>query len=114
MSGLISKKDWLLVKRIEEKIKQIKAKLILVPYGVGGHVDHVMVKKAAETTKNKNYYLESPYLWQNFNYIKYLGKIIGAGSVKRGKETKKVVLKKYRSQYNLLVKDNRMFTEIII
>lgn len=114
LSGELGKKDEIIFNKIENKINDIKADLFLVPYGVGGHADHVMVREAAEKIKNKNYYLESPYLWQDLNFVKYLGKIFRAKSVLIGKAEKNEILKCYQSQYGLLIKGKRIFTEIVI
>lgn len=115
LSGVIDKRDKVLIKRIEEKIKKLKSDLLLVPFGVGGHVDHLIVKKVAEEMRiNINYYLESPYLWQNFNYIKLIWKIFRIKSVIREKNEKQRILRSYKSQYNLLMDKDKNFIEVII
>lgn len=114
LSGVIDKRDRVLIKRIEEKIKKLKSDLFLVPYGAGGHVDHLIVRRVAEKINNKNYYLDIPYLWQNFNYIKLIWKIIRAKSVIRGRNEKQRILRSYKSQYNLLMNKDKNFIEVII
>lgn len=114
LGGVVDTRDGDLQQQIEKKIKKISADLLMVPYGVGGHVDHVMVKAASGEIKNKSYYLDVPYLWENYNFIKNLGKIVTAKSLMRGGEEKRRILKAYESQYNLLVKNENVFTEVII
>jgi len=114
LGGRVDKRDDSLEKQIEEKIKGVKVDLFMVPYGVGGHVDHVLLKKLSQKITNKYYYLESPYLWQNLNFLKLSWKIIRARSVVRGGEEKRRILRSYQSQYNLSMNDENIFTEVII
>jgi hypothetical protein len=102
-------------RQIKDKIRKLKGNLFVAPYGVGDHVDHLIVKEATKNLKlNKKYYLESPYLWQNFNWLKFCWKIIRGTSVLRGGGEKEIVLKKYGSQYNLLNIDNSIKCEIVL
>jgi LmbE family N-acetylglucosaminyl deacetylase len=114
MSGKI--KDIGLVEDMAKKINDINVTEIYLPYGVGGHVDHLIVRKAgsAKQTNNIRYYLESPYLWQDFNYLKYVNKIFDIKSLMVSKKEKDDVLKCYKSQYGLLKKDGGFFGEIVI
>jgi LmbE family N-acetylglucosaminyl deacetylase len=114
LSGEIDKRDQDLVKKIMGKIIDIKANLLLVPFGVGGHMDHVMIKKAAEDIKNKRYYLEIPYLWENFNFIKLLGKRLKIKGIMFGSDEKDKILKNYRSQYNLWDERKIYRVEVVI
>lgn len=113
LSGKINKIDNQLVKKINNKINKITADLILLPFGVGKHVDHMIIKKAGQNLeKNILYYLESPYLWEKLNYFKNLKKIFKKVSFKKGTEKKDLLLKKYLSQYNLFT-TRKKFDEII-
>ena len=114
LSGNINKKDKNMLNNIEKKVSELKADLLMVPFGVGGHVDHVILKEAVSKISCKNYYLEEPYLWQNFNFLKHIWRIIKAESVIWNGNDKEKLLRSYASQYNLLVKDNKFFTEVII
>lgn len=115
LSGIIDSKDQILIKNINKKIKKIKTELLLIPYGVGGHIDHMIVKKATEKIKlNKKYFLENPYLWQNFNFIKLFWKIINAKNVVNDEKEKRIMLENYGSQYNLLVKNWKLFYEVVL
>ena len=115
LNGKIKNVDTNLIDKISKKICEIKASEIYLPYGVGGHVDHLIVRRAGERIdKNVSFYLEIPYLWQNFNYLIYLNKIFSIKSLKMGDIVKMNVLKCYKSQYGLLTKFNKIFTEVII
>lgn len=114
MGGIINYRDKKLVKNIRAKISSIKTDLILVPFGVGGHVDHIILKEATKEIKIKNYYLDVPYLWHNFNYIKLFFKIIFAKSVLRDDKKKHEIFQNYASQYNLIMRENNFFAEVIV
>lgn len=116
LSGKINKRDISLIKKIEDKINKMgKVNLLLIPYGVGGHVDHLIVRKAAEKVlKNVNYYFDVPYLWQKFEFLKLIWKIIKAKSLMNGSEEKRKKLEGYSSQYKLLVKNAWSFMEVIV
>ncbi len=103
LGGEIKKEDKELVEKIVEKIKKCGADEIYLPFGVGGHVDHWIVRTAGERSrKNIKYYLESPYLWQRLNFIKYLKYF---KKLKFPNREKDGFLKCYKSQY-LLLKQN--------
>jgi hypothetical protein len=73
-----------------------------------------MIKKAAEDIKNKRYYLEIPYLWENFNFIKLLGKRLKIKGIMFGSDEKDKILKNYRSQYNLWDERKIYRVEVVI
>lgn len=113
LRGKIDNKDQTLVRNIGEKVRKIETNLLLIPYGVGGHVDHLIVKKVTEKMSDKNYYLDVPYLWQNFNWVRLLGKIIMAKNRCQGGENKRLIMKCYQSQY-LLLNSGKLNEEFII
>jgi LmbE family N-acetylglucosaminyl deacetylase len=103
LAGKINHADNTLVKKIGKMIQGLECELCVVPYGVGGHADHLIVKQAADIAdKNTKYYLELPYLWQNYNWVKYLGKIVTAKSRFGMSKQKDGLLRCYKSQYDLL------------
>ena len=115
MGGVVDPRDKKLEKQIKEKLMKVSAAdLFLVPAGVGGHVDHVMINNIGKEIINKKYYLDVPYIWQNLNFVKYLGKILRAKMGKTGGAEKMEILKCYQSQYGLLVRGNQSFREIVI
>lgn len=114
LSGVIDKRDRVLVERIREKVKKLKSDLFLVPYGVGGHVDHLIVRRVAEKINNKNYYLDVPYLWQNFNYFILFIKIFMLRNILKGGTVKDKILKNYKSQYPLWSLSYLNYFEIIV
>lgn len=102
LSGILDNKDQIFIKNIRKKIKKIRTDLLLIPYVVGGHIDHLIVKKAAEKLELKKiYYLENPYLWQNFNYLKFLKVIFNLKNIIISGKVKNNILKNYKSQYHL-------------
>lgn len=115
LGGKVNSDDDKLIKKIREKTEKISADLILLPYGIGGHVDHLIVKKAGKKFRGKIlYYLESPYLWEKFNFIKNFWKILNNISFRKGTKEKNLILEKYSSQYKLLINKNKFFNEIIV
>lgn len=116
VSGIITKKDRKIVRKITRMILKLKAKMILIPYGIGGHVDHVILKKAAEKVKknSKLFYLESPYLWDNFNFLYIIKNIFKIKSLLIKTSDKNKLLKKYISQYLLWGNSKKNYIEVII
>lgn len=88
-----------MVEKIRKRIILIKAKEVYLPYGVGGNVDHFIVKEAGNNIKNNFYYLESPYLWQRLNFLRY---IFLMKKIRLPTFRKEKILREYKSQYKLL------------
>lgn len=97
LSGKIKDKD--LINKIRMKILEIETDKIYLPYGVGGNVDHLIVKEAGKIFKNISYFMESPYLWQKLNFVRFLLKI---KNIKKPSIKKEKILKEYKSQFELL------------
>lgn len=112
----ISKSDHKIVVEISKKIAKQKSKIILIPAGVGGHVDHLIVKKAAEKASkiNRLSYLESPYLWESFNFFEVFRNIFKIKSIFAKVESKNKLLKGYRSQCGLWGDYKFPYVEIIV
>ncbi|KKQ30188.1 MAG: hypothetical protein US68_C0016G0011 [Candidatus Shapirobacteria bacterium GW2011_GWE1_38_10] len=113
----ISKGDYKMVAEISKKIAKLKSKIILIPAGVGGHVDHLIVKKAAEKSSSKTNrlsYLESPYLWENFNFLEIFKNIFKIKSIFAKVGSKNKLLKGYRSQCGLWGDYKFPYVEIIV
>lgn len=116
LSGKIVKEDQKIIEKINRKITGLKAKMFLVPYGVGGHIDHVVLRQAVEKLKMKNklFYLESPYLWKNFIFLRMLKNIFKIKSFLINVKAKNKLLKKYKSQYLLWENNKDNYIEIIL
>lgn len=115
LSAKIRINDKKLILLIKNKLQKINSKLFLLPYNVGAHVDHLIVKKAGEKTKVKKlYYLESPYLWQGKNFFTILKIFKKIKSFRLGREEKNQILKKYTSQYHLQTNKYFIYPEILI
>jgi hypothetical protein len=116
LGGKISLRDKDLLNKIKKRIGGVRTNLWLVPYGVGGHVDHLIVKRAGERVNkiNKLFYLESPYLWEKFNFLEIVKNIFKTKSllVKVGNKNK--LLKGYVSQYRLWGDYKLPYMEIIV
>jgi hypothetical protein len=72
----------------------------LAPRGVGGHVDHVLIREVAKKVcKNRiKYYIDLPYFWLNFNWWG------GIKSFKWVSKEKINLAKGYGKEYKLVVK----------
>lgn len=114
LGGKISQKDKNLESSILEKIKRIDCKLLILPMGIGGHVDHLIVKKIGEKAKaEKMFYLENPYLWENLNFIKCLKYLFKINSILMGKRQRRI-LEIYRSQFPLWRGKKKYYMEIVV
>ena len=117
MSGRISTYDSQLPQQIIDKISTISYHQIICPYGVGNHADHTILRKVGDILKKQKkpvkYYLESPYIWRDFNYVKYSVQILRASSYLNQVSAKNDLLKLY-SYYHLLVRDHESFPEVIV
>jgi LmbE family N-acetylglucosaminyl deacetylase len=115
LSAKIKNEDKKLIETISNKLEKINSKLFLIPFDIGAHVDHLIVKKAGEKIKgNKLYYLESPYLWQENNFLTVLKMLKKIKSFKFGKKEKNQILKEYTSQYHLQVNKYFIYPEILV
>jgi LmbE family N-acetylglucosaminyl deacetylase len=65
ISGRVAPADAVMLHRVQDVIQQLAGqgpKLVLAPLGVGGHVDHVLVRTAAERSRARVvYYSDFPY-----------------------------------------------------
>jgi len=114
LGGEILKEDKNLENKIFKKIKSINSKLLILPMGIGGHVDHLIAKKVGKKVKIKKlFYLENPYLWENFNFIKNLKYLFKINSISFGKRQKKI-LEIYKSQFSLWKGKKKYYMEIIV
>ncbi|MBI2464511.1 PIG-L family deacetylase [Candidatus Shapirobacteria bacterium] len=118
MSGRPSTFDSGLPAKIYADLSGIEAKTTLFPYGVGGHVDHAILRKVGDKLKKDNqnvmFYLESPYLWRHLNYLKYSVHILRAKSYINQIDNKMKLLKDYPSQYQMLVHPHEKFPEVVV
>jgi len=118
-SGKVFHHDGLLASKLEKALKPFKEfDRVAIPLGVGGHIDHVLTRKAAEKVfdgKKISYFVDFPYAskisnWSLFNILKLLGKKL---SVKKMSAQKKEVLKIYTSQFELHFKKDPDYFELI-
>ena len=111
LSGEILNQDKKTLSYLEKKIMDIGADVILAPRGVGGHIDHVLVREAAKKIKNNKviYYVESPYLWSN---IGWFGRV---KSFKLASKEKIRLAKIYGKEYQKVIRKwVRLAVEIIV
>jgi hypothetical protein len=118
MSGRPSTFDSGLPSKIYNDLSNISAKTVLFPYGVGGHVDHAILRKVGDKLKkdklNILFYLESPYLWRHLNYLKYSIHILRAKSYLNQIDDKMKILRNYPEQYQILENSHEKFPEVIV
>lgn len=118
MSGRPSTFDSGLPAKIYSDLSGISAKTILFPYGVGGHVDHAILRKVGDKLKkdqnNILFFLESPYLWRHLNYLKYSVHILRAKSYINQIDDKMRLIKKFPSQSQILIHPHEKFPEVIV
>jgi len=107
-SGEVSYKDNKITHELRKVFLRFRtAQRVVVPLGVGGHADHVLVRDAAEKTVPKNilgYYADYPYAqkiasWKIQQVLKAIGRRI---HVLPMSTTKKKILTVYASQIPLL------------
>ena len=111
LSGEILNQDKKTLSYLEKKIMDIGADVIVAPRGVGGHIDHVLVREAAKKIKNNKviYYVESPYLWSN---IGWFGRV---KSFKLASKEKIRLAKIYGKEYQKVIRKwVRLAVEIIV
>jgi LmbE family N-acetylglucosaminyl deacetylase len=110
--GIISEDDKTLVEKINKRLKGYSDfEKVIIPFGIGNHVDHVMIRQIAEKifkTEKLFYYLDQPYTskipnWNMELICKYIqNKILGRLSTMPTSNKKIETLKKYKSQFKLL------------
>jgi len=102
-SGRIAKSDEKLKKRLISQLQEVIGKdknyLVFAPLGVGGHVDHVLVRKVCEKAFEKRL-----VYWSDFPYNKRTG-FVGRAPVDYREmrlsvdmKAKSALIKKYKSQ----------------
>jgi LmbE family N-acetylglucosaminyl deacetylase len=103
--------------QIASQLKVEKSNTIYCPYGVGNHADHVLMKLLGQLLQKQkyqvNYYLESPYIWRDFNYLKYSIPILQATSYLKDVSDKMRLLQTY-SYSQQIVRSGETFPEIIL
>ena len=116
LSGKVVESDQKMVADLVLKLNKIRTKKMLIPYGVGGHVDHIILRKVGEESKIKNkfYYLESPYLWEKLNWLEIIKSLLKIKSILREISDKNKLLKVYKSQYQLWGENKNNYLELII
>lgn len=117
-AGRLSTFDSTLPSKIFEDLSHFSASTYLFPYGVGGHVDHIALSMVGEIFRKKgykvDYFLESPYLWQKLNYLKFSPQILRAKSYLNKIDDKNVLLQKHpilQPQFDVI---KEKFPEVIV
>ena len=119
-SGRISEKDEAILSELARKLKNFNNfDKIIIPLGVGRHVDHEITRNAAETIFAKNkiaYYIDYPYATKIFNWnLKSLARLFMLKrSIQPMSRRKLESIKKYSSQYPLLFRREPQYSEIIL
>lgn len=123
--GTVKGDDLVLEHKLYCLLEQIKSKhsfdTILVPYGLGNHIDHTIARRVAEKLwKQKNiiYYLDQPYYSQgiNFNNIQRINLLFQKKyHIKQSAEKIKRLLC-YSSQIKFLFKQSHQifFNEVLL
>lgn len=120
-SGQLSKSDDIFFSHLIASFKQIvnNYDLVLIPYGLGRHIDHLLVRWAVEKVADSTslgYYLDIPYLHKRknfsqtllFDFLRYKKSILMTSELKR------IAMGKYESQFPLYFKDGfDSFPEIL-
>ena len=116
LSGRLVKSNQKTISNLVLKLNKIKARKVLIPYGVGKHVDHVILKKVGERSrlKNKYYYFESPYLWEKLNWFKIVKNLFKINSFFIKVSGKNKLLRMYKSQYPLWGDNKNNYFEVVI
>lgn len=119
--GKISRKDRLVENEIGNELSKFRNfDKIVIPLGVGKHVDHLLVRRVAEKTflgKKIMYYVDQPYgqKLENWDVSKFLKLLLSKRSVHKTTNRKKEILGQYHSQIKLLFpNDISNFSEIIL
>lgn len=120
-SGKVSHNDGLLAPKLEKALKPFKEfDRVVIPLGVGGHIDHVLTRKAARKIFDKNqtiYYVDYPYALKlrNWSLAGVLKLISKRKSIKPMSDKKREILEIYASQIPLLFsKKISNYPEIIL
>lgn len=107
-SGHISNKDSKLISELKNKLQSYRAfEMILIPFGVGKHADHLVARSVAETVfhhHNLWFYVDFPYIqnWRQWNTSLGFQIIAHNLSLKLPSGQKYDAIYSYKSQYPLL------------
>ena len=107
-SGKVSHHEGLLASKLEKALKPFKEfDQVVIPLGVGGHIDHVLIRKAAKKIFDQNktmYYMDYPYALKlrNWSLAEVLKLISKRKSIKPMSDKKREILEIYSSQIPLL------------
>lgn len=118
--GKISPLDKLLLEQIRKALTEYKNfDHIVIPFGIGNHVDHLLITKIVENIFEKRkliYYLDNPYASNinNWTIVKLIKVLISKKSIKPISTTKKQILNNYKSQITLLFTKSINYKEYLI
>ena len=119
-SGIVSPYDTSLLSQLRRSIISFRnCSQFLVPLGIGKHVDHILVRKAAEQAIGPGglcYYVDYPYALSGRNWtINHVARVVTAKkSIKWMTKEKRRLLSIYSSQTPLLFGSIRFYPEIIL
>ena len=118
-SGNTSSHDLTLLNEIRDSLISSRYQgQVVVPLGIGKHVDHVLIRRAAEATfepSNLSYYVDYPYALSIRNWLSHHAIEIATHkrSVKWTSRKKREIIEIYSSQENLIFGHIRYYPEIV-
>lgn len=109
------------LERLTKHLKTMKSQYdhVVIPLGVGGHIDHWITRKAAESVwaaGKRIYYLDFPYALRPWKYRLKLAKDIFSHriSLLPFSDQKHTYLKHYKSQMPYLFRKRPSFSEVLL
>jgi LmbE family N-acetylglucosaminyl deacetylase len=118
--GKVSSLDSNLMSRLMRKMREYTGyDLILAPFGVGKHVDHIICRNIISEIFNNHdihFYCEYPYFLHRANWTAelMLSLILKKKRMFQCTDNKRKILNAYKSQIPLLFKDSVNYSEIIL
>lgn len=112
--------DGKLFEQLLEAIQtRIQADLLVIPFGVGQHQDHLLVRRAAEQSAVAgavNYYLDFPYARNPFRWRldQWAAFTRSQKSIKWMSSSKRSIMRHYASQVQFIFRTPPLFPEIIL
>src|SRR5258708_1603124 len=118
-SGHIHPLDESLIREMTLRFRSVfeKYQQVLIPYGVGNHVDHHITRLSAEIAGSTHlfYYVDMPYAlnWRNFSLKTILEQIHNVSAIRFTSFFKRKLLAAYSSQIKILLPGWYLFPEIV-
>jgi hypothetical protein len=118
--GKISSSDKKLLKDLKKRLQKFYYfDKMVIPLGVGNHVDHLIVRNVCDQTfpiSKIDYYIDFPYALnaKNWKFIYFLKFLLSKKSIKFMSKEKQKAIIFYRSQLNLLYPNKINHPEIVL